>query len=189
MSYSTLLCCSLAEQLVLCIKAEEFLSAALHTAKESINGCQLVPSNTVKQGEYADSSCCDSTLNICKMSKISAEMRLLISGCLHAVFPERSDPGAEWIVQDLCIAVSLPQPSLADLPVWQTEAYWPLQWADSRKAAVQPRCAHGELTSHHSPAVCVTGSQLWRALLSCSGADCSAGWNVSLWLSFTAALP
>lgn len=72
---------------------------------------------------------------------------------LHAMFSECSDPKAEWIVQDLRNTVSLPQPSLADLPAWQTEAYRPLQWADSRKAAVQPRRAHGELTSHISAAV------------------------------------
>lgn len=40
---------SFAEQLVLCMKAEEFLSAALHTAKENINSGQLLPLNTVKQ--------------------------------------------------------------------------------------------------------------------------------------------
>ncbi|XP_003974558.3 serine/threonine-protein kinase ULK1a isoform X3 [Takifugu rubripes] len=40
---------SYAEQLVLYMKAEEFLSAALHTAKENINKGQLLPSNIVKQ--------------------------------------------------------------------------------------------------------------------------------------------
>lgn len=42
---------SYAEQLVLYMKAEEFLSSALHTAKESIKRGQLLPSATVKQGE------------------------------------------------------------------------------------------------------------------------------------------
>lgn len=43
--------CSYAEQLVLYMKAEEFLSSALHTAKESIKQGHLLPSATVKQGE------------------------------------------------------------------------------------------------------------------------------------------
>ncbi|CAF90294.1 unnamed protein product [Tetraodon nigroviridis] len=38
-----------AEQLVLCMKAEEFLSAALHAAKDNITSGQLLPSNTVKR--------------------------------------------------------------------------------------------------------------------------------------------
>ena len=46
--------CSYAEQLVLYMKAEEFLSSALHTAKENIKQGQLLPSATVKQGESAD---------------------------------------------------------------------------------------------------------------------------------------
>lgn len=46
-----LLCSSCAEQLVLYMKAEECLSAALHTAKESISQGKLVPSAPVKQGE------------------------------------------------------------------------------------------------------------------------------------------
>lgn len=53
---STLLCFSFAEQLVLCMKAEEFLSAALRTARENVNNGQLLPSNAVKQGEHAHSS-------------------------------------------------------------------------------------------------------------------------------------
>uniref|UniRef100_UPI0037E72E42 serine/threonine-protein kinase ULK1a n=1 Tax=Semicossyphus pulcher TaxID=241346 RepID=UPI0037E72E42 len=40
---------SYAEQLVLYMKAEEFLSAALHTAKDNIKQSQLLPSATVKQ--------------------------------------------------------------------------------------------------------------------------------------------
>ncbi|XP_010767311.1 serine/threonine-protein kinase ULK1-like isoform X2 [Notothenia coriiceps] len=40
---------SYAEQLVLYMKAEEFLSSALHTAKETIKQGKLVPSATVKQ--------------------------------------------------------------------------------------------------------------------------------------------
>ncbi|XP_054466443.1 serine/threonine-protein kinase ULK1a isoform X2 [Anoplopoma fimbria] len=40
---------SFAEQLVLYMKAEEFLSSALHTAKETIKQGQLLPSSTVKQ--------------------------------------------------------------------------------------------------------------------------------------------
>ncbi|XP_068422826.1 serine/threonine-protein kinase ULK1a isoform X2 [Clinocottus analis] len=40
---------SYAEQLVLYMKAEEFLSSALHTAKETIKQGQLFPSATVKQ--------------------------------------------------------------------------------------------------------------------------------------------
>ncbi|XP_026200130.1 serine/threonine-protein kinase ULK1a isoform X2 [Anabas testudineus] len=40
---------SYAEQLVLYMKAEEFLSSALHTAKENIKQGQLLPSTTVKQ--------------------------------------------------------------------------------------------------------------------------------------------
>ncbi|XP_044051502.1 serine/threonine-protein kinase ULK1a isoform X2 [Siniperca chuatsi] len=40
---------SYAEQLVLYMKAEEFLSSALHTAKENIKQDQLLPSATVKQ--------------------------------------------------------------------------------------------------------------------------------------------
>ncbi|XP_034546944.1 serine/threonine-protein kinase ULK1a [Notolabrus celidotus] len=40
---------SYAEQLVLYIKAEEFLSAALHTAKDNIKQGRLLPSATVKQ--------------------------------------------------------------------------------------------------------------------------------------------
>ncbi|XP_041792717.1 serine/threonine-protein kinase ULK1a isoform X2 [Chelmon rostratus] len=40
---------SYAEQLVLYMKAEEFLSSALHTAKENIKQGQLLPSATVKQ--------------------------------------------------------------------------------------------------------------------------------------------
>uniref|UniRef100_A0A8C5ECA9 non-specific serine/threonine protein kinase n=1 Tax=Gouania willdenowi TaxID=441366 RepID=A0A8C5ECA9_GOUWI len=40
---------SYAEQLVLYMKSEEFLSAALHTAKENIKQGQLLPSATVKQ--------------------------------------------------------------------------------------------------------------------------------------------
>ncbi|KAF3851029.1 hypothetical protein F7725_012801 [Dissostichus mawsoni] len=40
---------SYAEQLVLYMKAEEFLSSALHTAKETIKQGELVPSATVKQ--------------------------------------------------------------------------------------------------------------------------------------------
>ncbi|XP_035514208.1 serine/threonine-protein kinase ULK1a isoform X2 [Morone saxatilis] len=40
---------SYAEQLVLYMKAEEFLSSALHTAKENIKQGQLLPSSTVKQ--------------------------------------------------------------------------------------------------------------------------------------------
>nr|XP_046242683.1 serine/threonine-protein kinase ULK1a isoform X2 [Scatophagus argus] len=40
---------SYAEQLVLYMKAEEFLSSALHTAKEDIKQGQLLPSATVKQ--------------------------------------------------------------------------------------------------------------------------------------------
>ncbi|KAM3610592.1 uncharacterized protein V6R79_006272 [Siganus canaliculatus] len=40
---------SYAEQLVLYMKAEEFLSAALHTAKDNIKQGQLIPSTTVKQ--------------------------------------------------------------------------------------------------------------------------------------------
>lgn len=42
---------SFAEQLVLYMKAEEFLSSALHAAKENIKQGQLRPSATVKQGE------------------------------------------------------------------------------------------------------------------------------------------
>lgn len=42
---------SYAEQLVLYMKAEEFLSSALHTAKENIKQGRLLPSATVKQGE------------------------------------------------------------------------------------------------------------------------------------------
>lgn len=42
---------SYAEQLVLYMKAEEFLSSALHTAKENIKQGQLLPSATVKQGD------------------------------------------------------------------------------------------------------------------------------------------
>ncbi|XP_041854225.1 serine/threonine-protein kinase ULK1a isoform X2 [Melanotaenia boesemani] len=40
---------SYAEQLMLYMKAEEFLSSALHTAKENIKQGQLLPSSTVKQ--------------------------------------------------------------------------------------------------------------------------------------------
>lgn len=36
---------------MLYMKAEEFLSSALHTAKENIKQGQLFPSATVKQGE------------------------------------------------------------------------------------------------------------------------------------------
>lgn len=70
----TLLCFSFAEQLVLCMKAEVFLSAALHTAKENVNSGQLLPSSTVKQGEHADSSFWDSIsiLNVCKMRLLVA---------------------------------------------------------------------------------------------------------------------
>ena len=42
---------SYAEQLVLYMKAAEFLSSALHNAKENIKQGQLCPSTTVKQGE------------------------------------------------------------------------------------------------------------------------------------------
>lgn len=42
---------SCAEQLVLYMKAEECLSSALHTAKESISQGDLIPSSPVKQGE------------------------------------------------------------------------------------------------------------------------------------------
>lgn len=42
---------SYAEQLVLYMKAEEFLSSALHTAKENIKQGQLQTSSSVKQGE------------------------------------------------------------------------------------------------------------------------------------------
>lgn len=42
---------SYAEQLVLYMKAEVFLSSALHAAKENIKQGQLFPSATVKQGE------------------------------------------------------------------------------------------------------------------------------------------
>ncbi len=45
---------SYAEQLVLYMKAEEFLSSALHSAKENIKQGQLHPSATVKQGETSD---------------------------------------------------------------------------------------------------------------------------------------
>lgn len=45
---------SYAEQLVLYMKAEEFLSSALHTAKENIKQGQLLASATVKQGETTD---------------------------------------------------------------------------------------------------------------------------------------
>lgn len=45
---------SYAEQLVLYMKAEEFLSSALHTAKENIKQGKLLPSATVKQGETSD---------------------------------------------------------------------------------------------------------------------------------------
>lgn len=45
---------SYAEQLVLYMKAEEFLSSALHTAKESIKQGQLQASPSVKQGEIID---------------------------------------------------------------------------------------------------------------------------------------
>ena len=54
--------CSYAEQLVLYMKAEEFLSSALHTAKETIKKGQLHPSATVKQGET--SHC---LLNVCSL--------------------------------------------------------------------------------------------------------------------------
>lgn len=62
------LCFSYAEQLVLYMKAEEFLSAALHTAKENINKGQLLPSNTVKQGEYNDLPFF--LVNVCQMYKM-----------------------------------------------------------------------------------------------------------------------
>lgn len=42
---------SCAEQLVLYMKAEECLSSALRTAKESISLGELIPSSPVKQGE------------------------------------------------------------------------------------------------------------------------------------------
>ena len=44
-------CGSNAERLVLYMKAEEFLSSALHTAKEDIKQGRLLPSVTAKQGE------------------------------------------------------------------------------------------------------------------------------------------
>lgn len=44
--------CSYAEQLVLYIKAEEFLSSALRAAQEKIKQGHLLPSATVKQGEF-----------------------------------------------------------------------------------------------------------------------------------------
>lgn len=43
--------CSCAEQLVLYMKAEECLSSALRTAKESLSQGDLLPSSPVKQGE------------------------------------------------------------------------------------------------------------------------------------------
>lgn len=45
---------SYAEQLVLYMKAEEFLSAALHTAKGNIKQGRVLPSATVKHGENGD---------------------------------------------------------------------------------------------------------------------------------------
>lgn len=50
-STDVLLHSSCAEQLLLYMKAEECLSSALHTAKESISQGDLLPSSPVKQGE------------------------------------------------------------------------------------------------------------------------------------------
>lgn len=52
-NYLCFLCTSssYAKQLVLYMKAEEFLSSALHTAKENIKQGRLLPSATVKQGD------------------------------------------------------------------------------------------------------------------------------------------
>lgn len=47
-------CSSYAEQLVLYMKAEEFLSSALYTAKENIKRGQLLPSASVKQGKTSN---------------------------------------------------------------------------------------------------------------------------------------
>lgn len=46
---------SYAEQLVLYMKAAEFLSSALHNAQKNIKQGQLCPSTTVKQGEMVNS--------------------------------------------------------------------------------------------------------------------------------------
>lgn len=66
---SNLLCFSFAEQLALCMKAEEFLSAALHAAKENITSGQLLPSSTVKQGDSSFPDCV-SILNVCQKSNM-----------------------------------------------------------------------------------------------------------------------
>lgn len=54
---------------------------------------------------------------------------------------------AEWDVQELREALSLPQPPARGVPARQAEAHGPLQGALSRETPVQPRRAHGELTS------------------------------------------
>lgn len=64
-------CSSYAEQLVLYMKAEEFLSSALRSAKENIKNGQLFPSTTVKQGETRDRSLWvikHSLLDVCKVN-------------------------------------------------------------------------------------------------------------------------
>lgn len=58
---------SYAEQLVLYMKAEEFLSSALHTAKETIKQGRLLPSATVKQGETIDLFFWNQALYFCRL--------------------------------------------------------------------------------------------------------------------------
>lgn len=82
------------------------------------------------------------------------------------VFPLCSDQEAEWIVQELCNILSLPQRSPADLFAWQAEAYGPIQWPHSREAHLQPHCEHGERTSRQDMLI-FTPSTLWLSSTLC----------------------
>lgn len=180
--------CSYAEQLVLYMKAEEFLSSALHTAKENIKQGQLLPSATVKQGEASELWFRVSTIQflliylrcrliICSLSPCRRNRGFWVLSSknwmsLRTVFPLCSDQEAERIVQELCHILPLTQPSAADLLAWQTEAYGSLQWTHSREAHLQPHRAHGELTSQQetfafAPNQTLSRMHLWLSLNAC----------------------
>lgn len=125
--------CSYAGQLVLYMKAEDFLSSALHTAKVNIKQGQLLPSTTVKQGN-------DDNASSIMLQKFFWWMIVCCYICVSS-----SNPKVKWHVQELCVLLSLPQWSIAKLPSWQAEAHRPLQWTNCRETHLQSHCAHGEL--------------------------------------------
>lgn len=183
----TLLRFSFAEQLVLCMKAEEFLSAALHTAKENVKSGQLLPSNTVKQGEHADSSFWDSIsiLNVCKMRLLVAlNAKWMLACCLlTAVIRKLNDLYKSCVTQ--CHSLNrrlqiflLDKQKLMDCFSGLTAEKLLYSHAVHMVSGWPPQSSCS--VAHHRP---------WWASLVCLGADCSAGWNVSLWFSFAAALP